>query len=116
MNSNNAKAPPITFETKPGDGRRTLGLKRETPEENDGVLFIFDHPDAAKEWSIVNEKDSDGHFRITDQKAMEFYGKLSQKKDPGFASLQSKPKSLALETDDDVIVARVRAPGQHYTI
>ena len=115
LNSNTAKGPPAAFDTRSGDGRRCYGLRRDTPEEHDGVLFLFDHPDAAQEWHVVNEKESDGRFRLTDRKTLEFYGTRSPTKVPGWASLRSEPRRLGLEKGD-AMIARVRGDGGDYTL
>jgi NADH dehydrogenase [ubiquinone] 1 alpha subcomplex assembly factor 1 len=72
--------------------------------------------DAGKEWQTVNDGVmagvSDGKFKITDKKTLEFYGTLSLENDGGFASVRSKAKKLGLEKGD-VLVARVRGDGRN---
>lgn len=58
---------------------------------------------------------SDGRFRITDKKTLEFFGTLSLENNGGFASVRSKPKNLGLEKGD-VLVAKVRGDGRRYTL
>ena len=52
-------------------------------------LFDFVEADAPKEWQAVNDGVmggvSEGKFRITDDKTMEFFGTLSLEKNGGFA-------------------------------
>jgi NADH dehydrogenase [ubiquinone] 1 alpha subcomplex assembly factor 1 len=87
--------------------------------EEKKMLFAFDTPDAAKEWMAVNDGVmggvSDGRFKVTDAKTMEFFGTLSLENNGGFASVRSKPKALGL-TSDDSIVVRVRGDGREYTL
>ena len=83
------------------------------------VLFDFSGADAAKEWQTVNDGVmggvSDGKFKITDKKTLEFYGTLSLENNGGFASVRSKAKKLGLEKGD-VLVARVRGDGRDYSM
>ncbi len=64
-------------------------------------LFGFSRTDAAGEWQTVNDGVmggvSDGRFRITDKKTLEFYGTLSLENNGGFASVRSKAKKLGLQ-------------------
>ncbi len=82
-------------------------------------LFDFTEADAAKEWQTVNDGVmggvSDGKFKITDAKTMEFFGTLSLANNGGFASVRTKPKNLGLEKDDTV-VAKVRGDGREYML
>jgi NADH dehydrogenase [ubiquinone] 1 alpha subcomplex assembly factor 1 len=84
-------------------------------EDAPQTLFDFTGADAAKEWQAVNDGVmggvSDGKFKITDQKTLEFYGTLSLENNGGFASIRSKAKKLGLEKGD-VLVARVRGDGR----
>jgi monofunctional biosynthetic peptidoglycan transglycosylase len=83
------------------------------------TLFDFTGADAAKEWQTVNDGVmggvSDGKFKITDAKSMEFFGTLSLANNGGFASVRTKPKNLALEKGDTV-VAKVRGDGREYML
>ena len=62
------------------------------------ILFDFTGADAAKEWQTINDGVmggvSDGKFKITDKKTLEFYGTLSLENNGGFASVRSKAKKL----------------------
>ena len=83
------------------------------------LLFDFTGTDAAKEWQTVNDGVmggvSEGRFKITESKTLEFYGTLSLENNGGFASLRSKAKQLGLGKDD-VLVARVRGDGREYSM
>ena len=82
-------------------------------------LFDFVEADAPKEWQAVNDGVmggvSEGKFRITDDKTMEFFGTLSLENNGGFASVRSKARKLGLETGD-TLVAKVRGDGREYTL
>ena len=73
-------------------------------------LFDFTGADAAKQWQAVNDGVmggvSEGRFKITDEKTMEFFGTLSLANNGGFASVRLKAKKLDLEKGD-TLVARV---------
>ena len=87
--------------------------------EEGRTLFEFQKPEVDKQWQTVNDGVmggvSDGQFRITDQKTMEFFGTLSLENNGGFTSVRSRPKPLDLRTGD-TIVARVRGDGREYTL
>ena len=56
-------------------------VTRAQADDNQVVWFDFSKPDAAKQWQTVNDGVmggiSDGRFKITDNKTMEFFGILS---------------------------------------
>jgi monofunctional biosynthetic peptidoglycan transglycosylase len=83
------------------------------------VLFDFTGAEAAREWQTVNDGVmggvSDGKFKITDKKTLEFYGTLSLENNGGFASVRSRAKKLGLE-NGDVLVARARGDGRDYSM
>ncbi len=83
------------------------------------ILFDFSGADAAKEWQTVNDGVmggvSDGKFKITDKKMLEFYGTLSLENNGGFTSVRSKAKKLGLGKGD-VVAARVRGDGRDYSM
>jgi NADH dehydrogenase [ubiquinone] 1 alpha subcomplex assembly factor 1 len=83
------------------------------------VVFDFSGADAAKEWQNINDGVmggvSEGEFKITDKKTLEFYGTLSLENSGGFASVRSKAKKLGLEKGD-ILVARVRGDGREYSM
>jgi monofunctional biosynthetic peptidoglycan transglycosylase len=58
---------------------------------------------------------SEGKFKITDAKTMEFFGTLSLANNGGFASVRTKPKTLSLEKGD-TLVAKVRGDGREYML
>jgi len=82
-------------------------------------LFDFTGADAAKEWQAVNDGVmggvSEGKFKITDTKTLEFFGTLSLENNGGFASVRTKAKKLGLGKGDTV-VAKVRGDGREYTL
>jgi monofunctional biosynthetic peptidoglycan transglycosylase len=83
------------------------------------VLFDFTGPDAANAWGNVNDGVmggvSDGRFKITDKKSMEFFGTLSLENNGGFASVRSRPTKINLKSGHSV-VARVRGDGRGYSL
>ena len=83
------------------------------------VLFEFSKPDAAEQWSTVNDGVmggvSDGRFTINDEKNMEFYGTLSLENNGGFASVRSRSTKVNLKAGDSVAF-RVRGDGREYSV
>lgn len=88
-------------------------------EETLIILFDFTGADAAKQWQAVNDGVmggvSEGKFKITEAKTMEFFGTLSLANNGGFASVRSKAKKLDLEKGD-TLVAKVKGDGREYTL
>lgn len=88
-------------------------------EEADRVLFSFDTADAAKQWNTVNDGvmggRSEGRFKITDDKTMQFFGTLSLENNGGFASVRTRPTKLDLKKGDELIL-RVRGDGRQYSL
>ncbi|MFN0051838.1 MAG: CIA30 family protein [Planctomycetales bacterium] len=88
-------------------------------EDTQITLFDFTEADAAKEWQTVNDGVmggvSEGKFKITDKKTMEFFGTLSLANNGGFASVRSNAKKLGLEKGD-TLVAKVKGDGREYTL
>ena len=86
-------------------------------EDKPQTLFDFAGADAAKEWQSVNDGVmggvSEGKFKITDKKTMEFFGTLSLANNGGFASVRTKAKKLGLEKGD-TLVAKVKGDGREY--
>ena len=82
-------------------------------------LFDFTEADAAKQWQTVNDGVmggvSEGKFKITDTKTMEFFGTLSLENNGGFASVRTKAKKLSLEKGD-TLVAKIRGDGRQYML
>ncbi len=85
--------------------------------KEDRVLFNFQDAAAAKQWQSVNDGvmggRSNGQFRITADKTMDFYGTLSLENNGGFASVRSTPTKLDLKPSD-TLVLRVRGDGREY--
>ncbi len=88
-------------------------------DDTQRTLFDFTGAEAAKEWQTVNDGVmggvSDGRFKITDTKTMEFFGTLSLANNGGFASVRTKAKKLDLE-EGDTLVAKVRGDGREYML
>lgn len=88
-------------------------------EDTARVLFDFAQPEASKEWQPVNDGVmggvSEGRFRITDEKTMEFFGTLSLENNGGFASVRTRATQLGLERGD-TIAAKVRGDGREYSL
>lgn len=86
-------------------------------DEKPRTLFEFSSKEAANIWQNVNDNvmggTSEGKFKITDQKALEFYGKLSLENNGGFASVRTKSKKVGLKKGE-VLVAKVRGDGREY--
>jgi len=83
------------------------------------VLLDLTGADAVKEWQTVNDGVmggvSEGKFKITDKKTLEFFGTLSLENNGGFASVRTKAKKLGLEKGD-TLVAKVRGDGREYSL
>lgn len=93
----------------------------KTAMSDDTMLTLFDFKgeETAKQWQTVNDGVmggvSDGRFRLTETKTMEFFGTLSLANNGGFASVRTKPKKLDL-ANGDTLVARVRGDGREYML
>jgi monofunctional biosynthetic peptidoglycan transglycosylase len=83
------------------------------------ILFEFGKTDLANEWQTVNDGVmggiSQGQIKITTEKTMEFYGRLSLENNGGFASFRSKSKNLNLKKGD-TLVLRARGEGREYSL
>ncbi|MFO0879746.1 MAG: CIA30 family protein [Gemmataceae bacterium] len=83
------------------------------------MLFEFTGADAAKEWQTVNDGVmggiSEGRFRISDRKTLEFFGTLSLENNGGFASVRTRVRKLGLNRGG-ALVARVRGDGREYSM
>lgn len=83
------------------------------------VLFDFTATDSARDWQTVNDGVmggiSEGNFKITDKKTLEFFGTLSLENNGGFASVRTRAKKLGLELDDTLVV-RVRGDGREFSL
>jgi monofunctional biosynthetic peptidoglycan transglycosylase len=93
----------------------SLVMANETTE----VLFDFSGTEPVKGWQTVNDGVmggvSEGKFKITDAKTMEFYGNLSLENNGGFTSVRTRPKDLGLAKGDALIV-KVRGDGREYSL
>jgi NADH dehydrogenase [ubiquinone] 1 alpha subcomplex assembly factor 1 len=93
----------------------TTAMADDTQE----TLFDFAAADAAKGWQTVNDGVmggvSDGKFKITDAKTMEFFGTLSLANNGGFASVRTKSKKLPLK-EGDTLVVKIRGDGREYML
>jgi len=82
-------------------------------------LLDFAGPDTAQKWQAVNDGVmggvSEGQFRITADRTMEFSGRLSLENNGGFASVRTKPTDLEINTGDTVVV-RVKGDGREYVL
>jgi len=87
-------------------------------EDTAKVLFDFTGADAVKEWQSVSDSVmggvSEGKFKITDKKMLEFFGTLSLENNGGFASVRTNAKKLGLEKGD-TLIAKVRGDGREYS-
>ena len=82
-------------------------------------VLDFAAADSARNWQAVNDGVmggvSDGRFRITADKTMEFSGTLSLENNGGFASVRTKPMDLDLQAGDTIVV-RVKGDGREYVL
>jgi NADH dehydrogenase [ubiquinone] 1 alpha subcomplex assembly factor 1 len=87
--------------------------------EESTILFEFVKSEAADTWQVVNDGVmggiSDGRFRITADKKMEFFGTLSLENNGGFASVRSRQRNLGLRKGDTILL-RVRGDGREYSL
>jgi monofunctional biosynthetic peptidoglycan transglycosylase len=58
---------------------------------------------------------SDGRFRLTADKTLEFFGTLSLENNGGFASVRTTPTALGI-TAGDTLVVRVKGDGREYVL
>lgn len=82
-------------------------------------LLDFVAPDAAATWQAVNDGVmggvSEGRFRITDARTLEFSGTLSLENNGGFASVRTRPTTFPLRTGDTLVV-RAKGDGREYMV
>ena len=82
-------------------------------------VLDFAAPDSAQKWQAVNDGVmggvSDGRFRITGDKTLEFFGTLSLENNGGFASVRTKTTDLGIDAGDTVVV-RVKGDGREYVL
>jgi len=97
----------------------TILLLGSTLAAEDRMLFEFDTATASRDWQTVNDGVmggiSEGRFKITEKKTLEFFGTLSLENNGGFASVRSRSRKLGLRKDD-VLIIRVRGDGRDYTL
>lgn len=83
------------------------------------LLFRFADAAANQQWQTVNDGvmggRSQGRFRVTDARTLEFSGTISLENNGGFASVRSVPRTLGLAAND-TIVLRVRGDGREYSL
>ncbi|MCF7957034.1 MAG: CIA30 family protein [Phycisphaerae bacterium] len=83
------------------------------------ILFDFSERSAAQKWISVNDSVmggiSEGGFRITDGKTLEFSGNLSLENRGGFTSIRSKPTDLNLDKYDQLSL-RLKGDGRTYFV
>lgn len=102
------------------DALMLLVISSQVATENSLTsLVAFDGPKAADNWQAVNDGVmggvSDGRFRITDDRVLQFFGTLSLENNGGFASVRTKPTDLGLKAGD-IIVVRVKGDGREYVL
>jgi monofunctional biosynthetic peptidoglycan transglycosylase len=82
-------------------------------------VLDFAGPDTAQKWQAVNDGVmggvSDGRYRITAEKTLEFFGTLSLENNGGFASVRTKPTELDIKAGDTIVV-RVKGDGREYVL
>jgi monofunctional biosynthetic peptidoglycan transglycosylase len=82
-------------------------------------LLDFDGPGAAQKWQAVNDGVmggvSEGRFKITADKTMEFSGRLSLENNGGFASVRTKLTNFDIRGGDTLVV-RVKGDGREYVL
>jgi NADH dehydrogenase [ubiquinone] 1 alpha subcomplex assembly factor 1 len=82
-------------------------------------VLDFAGPEAAQQWQAVNDGVmggvSDGRFKITADKTLEFFGTLSLENNGGFASVRTKPTDLDIKAGDTIVV-RAKGDGREYVL
>ncbi len=90
-----------------------------TTEQSLRPFFDFTGPEAAQKWQAVNDGVmggvSEGRFRITSEKTLEFFGTLSLENNGGFASIRTRPMDLDIKAGDTIVV-RVNGDGREYVL
>ncbi len=83
------------------------------------VLFDFQKAEAAKDWQTINDDVmggvSEGHFQITENGTLEFFGTLSLENNGGFASVRTTARNLGLQ-EGDALLVRLRGDGREYSM
>jgi monofunctional biosynthetic peptidoglycan transglycosylase len=97
----------------------TVFLMQALAEKSLQPLLDFVGPDAAQKWQAVNDGVmggvSEGRFKITADKTMEFSGRLSLDNNGGFASVRTKPTDFDIKSGDALVV-RVKGDGREYVL
>jgi NADH dehydrogenase [ubiquinone] 1 alpha subcomplex assembly factor 1 len=97
----------------------TAFLMQALAEKSLQPLLDFVGPDAAQKWQAVNDGVmggvSEGRFKITADKTMEFSGRLSLENNGGFASVRTKLTNFDIHGGDTLVV-RVRGDGREYVL
>jgi uncharacterized surface protein with fasciclin (FAS1) repeats len=79
----------------------------------------FSTPLIGTQWISVNDGVmggvSEGSFRITENKTLEFFGTLSLENNGGFTSIRSRPADMQLDGYDTLAV-RVKGDGRPYNL
>ena len=101
----------------PVHAQPAMNPSANTPPGQPGQAVAASEQAAA--WSIVNDGVmggvSDGRFRITAEKSLEFFGTLSLENNGGFASVRTKPTDLDVKAGDSLVV-RVKGDGREYVV
>jgi monofunctional biosynthetic peptidoglycan transglycosylase len=97
----------------------TVFLMQAVVEKPLHPLLDFVGPDAAQKWQAVNDGVmggvSEGRFKITADKTMEFSGRLSLENNGGFASVRTKLSNFDIHGGDTLVV-RVKGDGREYVL
>lgn len=95
---------------------RSIGIASEPASK---PVTDFADAAAAKKWLSVNDDVmggvSEGGFRITTDKTLEFTGNISLDNQGGFASIRTQPADLGLD-GFDTIALRVKGDGRTYSL
>ena len=95
-------------------GFRSFGMASEPISK---LLIDFSDGSVAKQWLSVNDNVmggvSEGGFRITDDKTLEFSGNLSLENRGGFTSIRTRPTDLNLDGYDKIGL-RLKGDGRTY--
>ena len=82
-------------------------------------LLDFTGSEAAEKWQAVNDGVmggvSDGRFKVTPEKTLEFFGNLSLENNGGFASVRTKPADFDIKAGDTLVI-RVKGDGRDYVL
>jgi uncharacterized surface protein with fasciclin (FAS1) repeats len=94
-----------------------LGSMGIAAEPTSKPVADFSDAAAAKKWLSVNDDVmggvSEGGLRITDDKTLEFAGRISLENQGGFASIRTRSEDLGLD-GYDTIALRVKGDGRTY--